>query len=143
MILLNFLSTFTISHKYQVPSIFIKFHAYIYAQFERRIKSMHCNNGKEFDNHSLHHFSISNGITFRFSYSYTSSQNGKVKCKIRTINNIIQNLLSHTSVPSSFLSHGLQMVTYLLNILPSRTRNFLTPTQLLYHKSSYHHLRFF
>lgn len=106
---------------------------------------MQCDNGKEFDKHSLRHSCISNGITFRFSYSYTSSQKEKVKRKIRIINNIIHNLLSHASISSSFWSHSLQMVTYLLNILPSSTQNFLTLLNffIIYHKSSYHDLHFF
>jgi len=46
-----------------------------------------------------------NGIVFRLSFPYTSSQNGKSERKIRSINNIIRTLLIHASLPSSFWHH--------------------------------------
>ncbi|KAI3787777.1 hypothetical protein L2E82_00197 [Cichorium intybus] len=83
-------------------------------------------------------------MLFRFSCPHTSSQNGKAERKIRSINNVIRTLLSHSSVPPSFWHHALQMATYLLNILPAKTKNYLTPTSLLYSKHpSYNHLRTF
>jgi len=73
-----------------------------------------------------------------------SSQNGKSKRKIRFINNIIRTLLIHASLPSSFWHHALEMATYLLNILPSKTINFESPLKMLYKKyPSYSHLRVF
>jgi len=83
-----------------------------------------------------------NGIVFRLSCPYTSSQNGKFERKIRSINNIIRTLLIHASLPTSFWHHALEMATYLLNILPSKTINFESPLKMLYHKGnpSYSHL---
>lgn len=81
---------------------------------------------------------------FRLSCPYTSSQNGKSKQKIRSINNIIRTLLLCASLPSSFWHHALEMTTYLLNILPGKTINFESPLKMLYQKyPSYSHLRVF
>ncbi|KAJ9552074.1 hypothetical protein OSB04_016119 [Centaurea solstitialis] len=83
-------------------------------------------------------------MSFRFSCPYTSPQNGKAERKIRSINNIIRTVLTHSSLPPSYWHHALAMATYILNILPSKTKSHLTPTRLLYHKSpTYSHLRVF
>ena len=64
--------------------------------------------------------------------------------KIGTINNIIRTLLCHASLPSYFLPHALNTVTYILNILPFKSLAKLTLTHLLYNKSpTYTHLRVF
>lgn len=75
-----------------------------------------------------------NGIHFRLSCPYTSSQNGKSERKICSINNIIRTLLLHALLPSSFWHHAVEMATYLLNILPSKTINFESPLKMLYLK---------
>jgi len=77
---------------------------------------------------------VANGIVFRLSCPYTYSQNGKFERKVRSINNIIRTLLIHASLPSSFWHHALEMATYLMNILPSKTTNFESPLKMLYHK---------
>jgi len=83
-----------------------------------------------------------NGIVFRLSCPYTSSQNGKSERKIRSIKNIIHTLLIHASLSSSFWHHALEMATYLMNILPSKTINFESPLKMLYNKDlSYSHLQ--
>ena len=84
------------------------------------------------------------GITLHFSCPQTSSQNGKSERKIRTIKNIIRTLLCYASLPLYFWPHALNITPYLLNILPSKLLDHLTPTHMLYHKSpTYNHLRVF
>lgn len=90
----NYWWTFPLYHKSQVSSIFIKFHAYIVTQFDMSIKNIQCDNGKEYANNHFLNFCASKGIHIRFSYPYTSPQNGKVDFKIRSINNIIHTSLS-------------------------------------------------
>lgn len=140
----NFLWTFPLINKSQVLSIFKNFHRLIKTQFERDIKCFQCDNGKEYNNKAFHEFCSQTGMQFRFSCPYTSAQNGKAERKIRSINNIVRTLLTHASLPLSFWHHALDMATYLLNILPSKTKNNSTPTFLLYGKHPvYSHLRIF
>lgn len=47
---------------------------------------------------------------------------------------MIHTMLAHTSVPTSFWHHVLQMATYLLNILPHKTFQNQLSMQLLYHR---------
>ena len=85
----KFFWTFPISKKSQVYSTSLKLRAYIKIQFEREIKNIQCDNGREYDNGPFRSHCEANGIFFCFSCPHTSSQNGKAERKIRSINNII------------------------------------------------------
>lgn len=140
----NFLWTYPLSKKSEVFSCFLSFRTFIHTQFEREVKNIQCDNGKEFDNRHFWEFSKKNGVAFRLSCPHTSSQNGKAERKIRTINNIIRTLLVHASLPPSFWHHALHMATYLLNILPNKQLAYQSPLKVLYQKEpSYSHLRVF
>lgn len=124
----NFLWTFPISKKFEVYYMFSSLTSLIKTQFDKTIKYFQCDNGHEFDNESFRKCCDANGLIFRFSCPHTSSQNGKVERKICTINNMIRTLLVHSSMPTSFWHHALQMATYLLNILPHKSLNHKSPT---------------
>jgi len=118
-------------HKYQAYSTFLHFFNQIKTQFKRYIKCFQCDNRKEYDSTAFHNICKQNRMSFRFCCLYTSSQNGKVERKICTINNIICTLLAHPFLPPSCWHHDLHMVTYLLNILPTKQLSFQTPTTIL------------
>jgi hypothetical protein len=140
----NFLWTFPISRKSQVFEMFKSLTKLIQTQFLQNVKSFQCDNGGEYNNELFRKYCTDNGLVFCFSCPHTSSQNGKAERKIRTINNMIRTMLAHSSVPTSFWHHALQMATYLLNILPCKTLQNQSPTQLLYHRDPiYTHLRVF
>ena len=140
----KFLWTFPIAKKSQVKQLFISFHALVKTQFERNIKSFQCDNGTEYINGTLEQFFDYHGLVFRLSCPHTSSQNGKAERHIKSINNIIRTILAHASMPPSFWHHALSMATYLLNILPSKVLDYLSPTQILYQSNpSYSDLRVF
>ncbi|KAJ9542336.1 hypothetical protein OSB04_028842 [Centaurea solstitialis] len=140
----NYLWTFPLAQKSQVFSCFLTFKNFVRTQFERDIKSIQCDNGKEFDNTQFWQLCSSHGLSFRLSCPHTSSQNGKAERKLRSINNIIRTLLNHASIPASFWHHALHMATYLLNILPSKPLSYASPVRRLYQKEpSYSHLRTF
>lgn len=140
----NFLWTFPISQKFQVYPIFQKLRAYIKTEFQREIKTIQYDNGGEYMSNNFRKMCELNGISFRYSCPYTSSQNGKDERKIRSINNIIRTLLIHASLPPSFWHYALEMATYISNILSSKSINFQSPLYMLYNKNpSYSHLRIF
>ncbi|KAD2394048.1 hypothetical protein E3N88_41025 [Mikania micrantha] len=71
----NFLWTYPIAHKSQVFPTFVKFYNLIKTQFNTNIKSLQCDNGKEYDNTLFKQFCDSHGMVLRFSCPYTSAQN--------------------------------------------------------------------
>jgi len=69
------------------------FFAYVRTQFGCPIKSVQCDNGREFDNSASRSFFLTHGVSLRMSCPYTSPQNGKAERILRTTNNIIRTLL--------------------------------------------------
>ncbi|KAJ9535464.1 hypothetical protein OSB04_un001410 [Centaurea solstitialis] len=124
----NYLWTYPLANKSQVFSTFLHFFSMIKTQFHYTIKTIQCDNGREFDNQQFHNLCSQTGTQFRFSCPYTSPQNGKAERKIRSINNILRTLLAHSNVPMYLWHHALQHATYLLSILPTKTLANLTPT---------------
>lgn len=87
----------------------------------------------------MNFFQLQDG--FLFLLSHTFSQNDKDEQKIKSINNIMRILLTHASLPPTFGHHALQMATYLLNIIPSKTKHNFIPRFLFYKKHpTYTHL---
>jgi hypothetical protein len=78
------------------------------------------------------------------SCPYTSQQNGKAECILRTLNNITRSLLFQASLPSSYWVEALHTATYLLNRRPSKTLAQQTLYAILHGSPpSYNHLRVF
>jgi hypothetical protein len=95
------------------------FFGYVSTQFDRTVKAIQCDNGCEFDNSSTRIFLLSNNTQLRMSCLYTSSQNGKAECIIRSVNNAIRTLLIQASLPGRYWAEGLHTATYLLNCFPT------------------------
>jgi hypothetical protein len=78
------------------------------------------------------------------SCPYTSPQNDKAECIIRSINNVIRTLLIQASLPGRYWAEGLHTTTYLLNRLPTMTIQAACPHLVLFgYAPSYEHLRVF
>jgi hypothetical protein len=83
-------------------------------------------------------------IVTRLSCPYTSPQNGKAECMLRTINNTIRTLLIHAFMPSTYWVEALSTATFLINHLPSTKTPNTTPFQLLHNRPpTYSDLRVF
>jgi hypothetical protein len=118
--------------------------AFVFTQFGRTIKVVQCDNGHEFDNASSRAFFASSGVVLRMSYPYTSSQNSKAECSLRTINNMLCSLLFQASMPARYWVEALHTVTYMLNHLPHKAISASCPYVALYGAApSYEHLRVF
>jgi hypothetical protein len=78
------------------------------------------------------------------SCSYTSPQNGKTECIIRSINNVIRILLIQTSLPGHYWTEGLHIATYFLNRLPTKAIQVACPHIAIFGSvPSYEHVRVF
>jgi transposase InsO family protein len=122
----------------------IAFHAIVHTQFQRPLMCLQTDNGKEFDNHAARSFFLLHDIVMRLMCPYTSQQNGRAECTLRTLNDSMHTMLLHAAVPPSFWPNALATMTYLLNHRPYRVRQHLTPYELLLgHAPDYNHLRVF
>ena len=140
----HFLWTFPLRAKFDTFPMISNFFAHVSTQFGCTIKSVQCDNGREFDNSASRAFFLAHGITLRMSCPYTSQQNRKAERMIRTVNNITRTLLFQASMPPSYWADALATATYLINRLPTKTLNMSTPFFALHGTlPSYHDLRAF
>jgi hypothetical protein len=78
------------------------------------------------------------------SCPYTSPQNGKAECMLRTTNNIVRILLFQASMSPQYWVESLHNTTYLLNCLATKTITTSCPYTALYNTpATYEHLRVF
>jgi hypothetical protein len=78
------------------------------------------------------------------SCPYTSPQNGKAECIIRSVNNVIRSLLIQSSLLGRYWADGLHTATYLLNRLPTTSIQAACPHLALFGSApTYEHLRVF
>jgi hypothetical protein len=86
-------------------------------QFGRKVKSIQCDNGRDFNNSSSRQFFLAHDMQLRMSCPYTSPQNGKSERMLCTTNNIIHTLLFQASMPPQYWVESLHTTTHLLNHL--------------------------
>jgi hypothetical protein len=139
-----YLWTFLLKQKSDTFTTLSNFFAYVATQFSCTVKTIQCDNGREFDNSSTRTFLLSKGAQLRMSCPYTSPQNGKAEHIIHTINNVIRTLLIQASLLGRYWAEGLHTAVYLLNRLPTKTISAACPYVALFGSApSYEHLRVF
>lgn len=122
--------TFPLRLKSDTFSTISHFFAYVRTQFGTVIKSIQCDNDREFDNSAARHFFLNHGVVLRMSCPHTSQQNGKAERIIRSTNNIMRSLMFQASLPPSYWAEALHTATYLLNLHPTKHFNFVHHTML-------------
>jgi hypothetical protein len=73
---------------------------------------------------------------------YTSPQNSKAECILRTINNMFHSLLFQASIPARYWVEVFHITTYLLNRLSTKVISMTSPYFTIHGVApSYEHLR--
>jgi hypothetical protein len=136
--------TFPLRQKSDTFPTLSHFFAFVSTQFGRTIRSVQCDNGREFDNSSPHTFFLSHSVQLQMSCPYTSPQNGKVERMICTTNDVMCFLLFQASFSARYCAESLYTATYILNLLPIKAISAPTPYFALFGTTpSYAHLRVF
>lgn len=137
----HFVWVYPLHRKSDTFEKYVHFSNYVQTQFNRRIKSLQCDNGGEYDNRGLKDHLASQGTLLRFSCPHTSQQNRRAERMLRTINNMIRTLLFQASLPPEYWVEALYTSNHLLNLLPSTAINNDVPYAKLFNKTpTYHHL---
>jgi len=74
---------FLMKEKSEFLTLFVKFFHMIKIQFEKSIKHLHFDNGREYINHDMSKFLFKNGVVHEFTWVDTAQQNGIAKRKNR------------------------------------------------------------
>jgi histone deacetylase 1/2 len=123
--------TFPLRAKSDTFPTLLHFFAWLSTQFGLTVKTIQCDNRREFDNSTSRSF-FTGGVQLRMSCPYTSPQNGKAKRMIRTTNDVMRTFLIQAFLPSRFWVEILHTATYLLNRLPSIASPAPTPHHALF-----------
>jgi hypothetical protein len=119
--------TFLLRQKSDTFPTLSHFFAFVSTQFGHTIRSIQCNNGREFDNSSTRTFFLSHDVQLRMSCPYTFPQNGKAEHMICTTNSVMRSLLFQASFPARYWAESLYTATYILNLLPTKSILATTP----------------
>ena len=128
----------------QKSEIFDKFREYK-AETEKQlgvhIKQLRSNRGGEYLSGEFKFYLTQEGIVSQLSAPGTPQQNGVAERRNRTLLDMVRSMLSYSSLPISFWGYALQIATYLLNLIPSKSVS-KTPTELWNgRKPSLNHIR--
>ncbi|KAJ0612890.1 putative RNA-directed DNA polymerase [Helianthus annuus] len=133
---------FPLKHKSDVYEVFKQFVLVAERQFNTKLKSVQTDWGGEFRN--LSRFFSSIGILHRLSCPHTSEQNGLVERRHRHVVETGLTLLAQSGVPSRFWHFAFDTAVYLINRMPSRNNDRLSPFEHLFkRKPDFSFLRVF
>ncbi|BFG40530.1 hypothetical protein CerSpe_268040 [Prunus speciosa] len=108
------------------------------------IRALQCDEGGEYTKLAFQQFLANHGITQRFSCPKHPEQNGLAERKHRHLVETAIVMLNHAHIPTSYWLEACQTATYLINRLPTRVLNHLSPFEKLFHRPpSYNMLRIF
>jgi histone deacetylase 1/2 len=125
-----------------VYQVFLNFQQLVERKFGRKIITMQTDWRGEYE--KLHGFFQKVGITHHVYYPHAHQQNGSAERKHRHIVDVGLALLANASMPLKYWDEAFLTATFLINLLPSKVLNFMTPVEkLLNVKPNYDFLRVF
>lgn len=116
---------YLIKHKSEVENIFLQFHKHVERMMNKKILSVQSDWGGEYQR--LHQYFQDVGIQHRISCPHTHQQNGVAERKHRHIVDVGLALLAHSSMPLRFWDEAFLTACYLINRIPSRVIQHLSP----------------
>lgn len=118
-----------LQNKSDIGIAFQEFHKMVTTQYQRQIRTLQSDYGKEFVDQVLSVFLGHHGIRHQTSCTYTPQQNGLAERKNRQINEIIRASLVGMNMPKFYWGEAVKSSAYLINRTPSRVIAFQTPQQ--------------
>lgn len=108
---------YPLHNKSEAFAAFKSFKNMVENRFDKRIKILQSDWGGEF--RSFTNFLDENGIIFRHSCPYTSTQNGRVERKHRHIVEMRLSMLAQASMPIKYWWDAFAMAVHIINRLPT------------------------
>ena len=116
-------------HKSDTFEKFKEYRAEVENQLGKTIKTLRSDRGGEYLDRDFEEFLVEYGIVSQLTSPRTPQQNGVVKKRNRTLLDMMRSMFSYSSLPSSFWGYALQIVMYILNVVPSKSIH-KTPLEL-------------
>ncbi|GJZ71219.1 retrovirus-related pol polyprotein from transposon TNT 1-94 [Tanacetum coccineum] len=116
----------------------------IEVQFEKQIKRVRCDNGREFTSNDMLEFYNEKGILFETTCPHTPQQNGVVERKHRHLLETAHALRIGANLPKRFWGECILTATHVINCLPSKVIKNKTTFELIWNeKPDYDFLKVF
>jgi hypothetical protein len=126
-----------------VLDVFKQFQASVEREAEKKIKSIHTDNGGEYIG-PFDAYCNEQGIRHQFTSPKTPQLKSIAKRMNRAIMERVKCMLSHAKLPKSYWGEALMIAIYLINLSPSYPLQGDVPNRVWYNKDvSYNHLKVF
>ncbi|XP_074284250.1 uncharacterized protein LOC141608805 [Silene latifolia] len=122
---------YLLNNKTDVYAKFMQFIAMILRQFSAVLKTVHSDNGTEFN--LLKPYFNDNGILFQSSCVGTPQQNGHVERKHQHLLNVARALRFQAGLPIRFWGESAMAAAFIINRTPSVLLGGTTPYEVLFH----------
>lgn len=138
MTIVDYFSRYTwvhlIKYKSDVVNVLDQFFKYVEVQFHTTVTCIRSDNAKELvDGPKV--LCQSKGIIHQTSCSYTPQQNGVVERKHRHLLETAMSLSFQSKLPAHYWGECILCACYLINRMPLKSINNMTPYQILYKES--------
>lgn len=140
----SFRNLFFLKHKSDTINSLTAYIGYVERKTGNKVKVMRSDNGGEFIDYRVKVLLNNNSITHELSAPYTPEQNGLIERENRTIVELARSLLQDKNLPKFLWAEAMHTAMYVLNMIPTKQNNNLSPFELWYNKKPvYEHLRVF
>lgn len=117
---------------------------YVHKSTGNKVKVMRSDNGTEFVDIRVKTLLSNNNITHELSAPYVPQQNGLVERENRTLVELARSMMHDVNIPKFLWSEALQTAAYVLNLIPNKKQNNVSPFELWTKKKpEYSHLHKF
>lgn len=132
---------FFIERKSEVVNSLKAYIAYVHKKTGNKVKVMRSDNALELTGSSFEEYLRENNITHELSAPYVPQQNGLVERENRTLTELARSMLLDVNVPKFLWIEALSTAAYILNIVPNKKQNNISPYELWEKKKpTYKHL---
>jgi len=88
---------------------------------EQVVKKICLDGAKELTESVFYAYTESCGIIHQVTMLYTHSQNGKIECYLRTLEETVQMLMADSALPPTFYGDAVLTAQYIRNCVPTST----------------------
>lgn len=122
---------YLLKSKGDVFPTFVSFQKMVETQFDKKIRVLRSDNGREYVSNAFSSFLDQLGIIHQTTCFSTPEQNGVAERKNWHLLEVSRALLFTMNVPKTFWSDAVQTATFLINRMPTRILGFKTPIEVL------------
>jgi len=116
-----------VKHKFDVLEKFKEYVNLVKKKFQRHVKTLRMDNGREYCNKQMHGYLRAKGISLETTVPYTSEQNGRAERDNRSLVESARAMLHAKNLPLKLSAKAVNTACYILNRTPTVSNQGMTP----------------